>query len=387
MLKLAILTTHPIQYNAPLFVLLSARKNIQIKVFYTWGESVLEKKYDPGFGKTIEWDIPLLQGYEYSFVKNISANPGSGHFRGIDNPSLINDIKAWNADALLVYGWSFKSHLKCLRYFHKKIPVFFRGDSTLLSNNGGVKSFIRKVFLIWVYKNVDKAFYVGTHNKDYYVACGMRSDQLIFAPHAIDNARFMSEDILRNEQAILQRKSLKIKDNAIVFLYAGKLDENKNVGLLIHAFLKCQQNNTHLIIAGNGSEEAYLKTLTKNSTNIHFLPFQNQQQMPVLYRMCNVFVLPSKSETWGLSINEAMVCKRAILASNTCGAAVDLVDDTNGFIFKSNDLNSLIQQINRLVSKEGLATNMGQNSFKKIQHWSYYKVAEVIEMAVLNIEI
>ena len=60
MKKLAIITTHPIQYNAPWFKLLAERKNIIIKVFYTWSQVLNEEKYDPGFGKNIEWDIPLL---------------------------------------------------------------------------------------------------------------------------------------------------------------------------------------------------------------------------------------------------------------------------------------------------------------------------------------
>ena len=113
--RLAIITTHPIQYNAPLFKLIQERGNIQVKVFYTWGEAVLKNKFDPGFGQHISWDIPLLDGYDYSFEKNISTNPGSHHFKGIDNPDLIGNITAWNADAVLVYGWCFKSHLKAIR--------------------------------------------------------------------------------------------------------------------------------------------------------------------------------------------------------------------------------------------------------------------------------
>ena len=101
--KLAIITTHPIQYNAPLFQLLEDRNNIGFKVFYTWGEKVLQEKYDPGFGKNIQWDIPLLDGYEYEFVNNIARHPGTHHFRGINNPSLVDSIKKWKADAVLVY--------------------------------------------------------------------------------------------------------------------------------------------------------------------------------------------------------------------------------------------------------------------------------------------
>ena len=131
-MKIAIVTTHPIQYNAPFFRLLEQEPSITPKVFYTWSQTEYEQKYDPGFGKKIEWDIPLLEGYSYEFVNNKAKHPGSDHFMGIENPLLIKKIQEWKPDMVLVYGWSFKSHLQCLRYFNKKIPVLFRGDSTLL---------------------------------------------------------------------------------------------------------------------------------------------------------------------------------------------------------------------------------------------------------------
>ena len=134
MKKLAIVTTHPIQYNAPVFRLLTERNNVKIKVFYTWGESVLKNKYDPGFGKIIQWDIPLLHGYDYSMVKNTSKDAGSHHFRGIVNPDLNKEIEHWGANAVLIYGWSFKSHLSCMKYFHGKVPVLFRVQQSWISS-------------------------------------------------------------------------------------------------------------------------------------------------------------------------------------------------------------------------------------------------------------
>src|SRR5580698_5332804 len=149
-MRLAIITTHPIQYYSPVFKLLHARNNINIKVFYTWGELSL-KRYDPGFDKKIEWDTPLLDGYPYEWVKNDSKNAGTHHFNGIINPGLTSQVEAWKPDMVLVYGWAFNSHLKAIRYFKNKIPVLFRGDSTLLDEKGGVKSLLKFVFLKWVY--------------------------------------------------------------------------------------------------------------------------------------------------------------------------------------------------------------------------------------------
>src|SRR5476651_75479 len=110
MKKLAIITTHPIQYYAPVFKLLQQRGNIDIKVFYTWGDAAPDK-HDPGFNQAITWDIPLLDGYNYTWVKNTATDPGSHHFNGMVNPGLIDEIKNYDANALLVIGWAYYSHL------------------------------------------------------------------------------------------------------------------------------------------------------------------------------------------------------------------------------------------------------------------------------------
>lgn len=376
--RLAIITTHPIQYNAPLFQLLEKRNHIKIKVFYTWGEKVLQEKYDPGFGKNIQWDIPLLDGYEYEFAKNVAKNPGSDHFKGIDNPSLIGSIKKWNADAVLIYGWSFKSHLKVLRYFHVKIPVFFRGDSTLIGRSNNLKNKLKTIFLKWVYSHVDRALYVGTKNKEYFLENGMKQDQLVFCPHAIDNARFM-EDNEYSKKAAEWKTCLNVPLLSTGFLYAGKIDENKNVRLLLETFIKVPGNN-YLIVAGNGQLENELKNNFSCYQNIYFLPFQNQQVMPVLYRMADVFVLPSKSETWGLGINEAMACERALLVSNSCGAATDLVKEgVNGFTFQSGNAKNLGDKMVALTKQKNDLKKMGEASLQIIKEWNYEKDCMAIE--------
>ena len=99
--KLAIVTTHPIQYNAPLFKLLAERGNIHLKVFYTWSQAS-EKVHDEGFGKEIQWDIPLLAGYEYEFIINTAKKPGNKSFYGIVTPGLIPAIEAYHPDAVLI---------------------------------------------------------------------------------------------------------------------------------------------------------------------------------------------------------------------------------------------------------------------------------------------
>lgn len=385
MKKLAVITTHPIQYNAPWFTLLAERGNVRVKVFYTWGEGVLKKKFDPGFGKVVEWDIPLLEGYEYAWVKNISNNPGSHHFRGIDNPELIQSIEQWGADAVLIFGWAFKSHLKAMRHFKNKIPVLFRGDSTLLDEPSQIslKSLLRLIFLRWVYRHIDVALYVGSANRLYFSKMGVKDSQLVNAPHAVDNKRF-NED--RKEEVQQFRLSLGVSESDIHITYAGKLEPVKNLLFFLKAWMEANSaNNVFCLIVGNGSEEQRLKDFAAASgnTNVLFMDFQNQQAMPVVYQSSEIFCLPSRSETWGLAINEAMAAGCAILASDKCGAAQDLIDPgKNGYIFKSDDEASLVHYLKLMIADREKLKQMGRASQERIRAWNYEAIALAVEETV-----
>jgi glycosyltransferase involved in cell wall biosynthesis len=385
--KLAIITTHPIQYNSPFFKLLTERKVITPKIFYTWGETVLQSKYDPGFGKTITWDIPLLEGYEYEFIKNIAKDKGSHHFYGIINPGLITKIKEWQPDAILVYGWKFQSHLKVIRYFKNKIPVYFRGDSTLLDKENRLRRLFKSVVLKWVYSHVDRAFYTGIHNKEYFLSYGLKEPQLKKGPHAVNNCRFQNKDARYSNDAFNWRKELSIETNSIIFLFAGKLEPKKGIEVLLEAFEKIVKQNTWLIIAGNGKEERYLKSRFKDLPNLCFLDFQNQGTMPVLYQVCDVFVLPSNgpNETWGLSINEAMASGKPVIASDRCGGAIDLIDEgETGYIFKAGDIEELCLKMRNFISNKNEIIKQGCNALKKIQQFSFERFAETLENSLLK---
>jgi glycosyltransferase involved in cell wall biosynthesis len=380
--KLAIITTHPIQYNAPLFEMLSQREIIKIKVFYTWGADVIEDKYDPGFKKNINWDIPLLNGYEYQFVENIAKNPGSHHYNGIINPTLISEIKKWQADGILVFGWKFKSHLKCLKYFSKKLTIIFRGDSTLLDDTQkGIKSIIKDLILRSVYKNVDYCLYVGNANKKYFLKYGVKENHLIFAPHAIDNLRFS----IKKEKSL--REELSLNQNDFVFLFAGKLETKKNPLLLLNSFIELNIPNTYLLFVGNGELELEIKnicSLLEQSirNRILIIDFQNQQRMPLVYKTANVFILPSQGpgETWGLSVNEAMASGVPVIVSDKCGCYCDLIEDyKNGFVFESNNSTSLKSAMKYMAEHIEKSNLMGKNAVTFISNWSYERICTSIE--------
>nr|WP_294794368.1 glycosyltransferase family 4 protein [uncultured Mucilaginibacter sp.] len=379
MKKLAVVTTHPIQYYAPLFKLL--QQQIDLVVFYTWGEQSV-KKHDPGFGKIIEWDADLFDGYNYQWVVNTADNPGSHHFKGIVNPELVQQIDTFKPDALLIFGWAYQSHLKVMRHFKGRVPVWFRGDSTLLDEKSGLKSWLRSLLLKWVYTHVDHAFYVGANNKAYFRKYGLKEQQLSFAPHAIDNNQFAAD---RTTDVAALKQSLGIKQEDLVILFAGKFEEKKDPLLLLTAFLRLNKPDAHLLFTGSGVLQQQLKTAASGNANVHFIDFQNQQYMPVVYQACDLFCLPSRgpAETWGLAVNEAMACGKAILVSNKVGCAIDLVKpDKNGDIFESKNADDLVRALTKLTASKDKLSEYGRRSKTIIASWNFEQIASAIKTRI-----
>jgi len=339
MKRLAILSTHPIQYNAPLFRMLAADDAIDLMVFYS--KQTEEVRFDQDFGREVVWDIPLTDGYAH---QSFGASDKDG------KKQLIASIGQFQPDALLVYGWNFPGHWAVMRYFKGRIPVWFRGDSTLIDPLPMWKKALRKALLNLVYRSVDRAFYVGRANKRYFLWAGMKEFQLTHAPHAVDNAFFMRDDETRKKEALAKRKELGISENATVFLFVGKMEPKKQPLMMGDAFCKIDSNTkSHLIFIGSGELESALKSRFQDHPRIRFVGFQNQQAMPIWYRVGNVVCLPSKGpgETWGLAVNEAMACGCAAIVSDRVGCGEEFQRHCPKIIstFQWNNKNELTEAL------------------------------------------
>jgi glycosyltransferase involved in cell wall biosynthesis len=378
MKKLAVVTTHPIQYTVPWLIRL-AELNIKIKVFYTWEQSEMGNIYDPGFGQHIRWDIPLLEGYEYEFVKNTARRPGDHHFQGIVNPELIGKIEAWAPDGLLVIGWNYHSHLKCLRHFHHKLPIYFRGDSVLLHETIGWRKLFRRLFLTWVYKHVDYALYVGSNNKSYYLRHGLKPGQLVFSPQAIDIGRFAEPDSVYARQAIERKQELGIPADHLTVLYAGKMTTVKNPFFILDLADACRELPVTFVLVGDGHLKEGLLARAAGNPNVHFMNFQNQTIMPAIYRMGDVFIMPSISETWGMAINEAMASGKPAIASEMVGCAADLVlEGKTGIVFRLGDLDKCVRFIREVSANRDLLLAMGANARALVQFFSFSHIVDSV---------
>jgi glycosyltransferase involved in cell wall biosynthesis len=351
--RLAIVLSHATQYYSPWFRWLREKTALNFRVFYL-SDFGLKPAVDEKFGVAFSWDVDLTSGYEWELVPNTAANPDTLRFDGLRNPELADRLRAWRPDAILLYGYNYRSHLKLIAWarFHR-IPLIFRGDSHLLGRER--LPWVKRLLLSILYRQFAAITYVGEANRGYFRGLHVAEQKLFFAPHSVNASHFAPGDPKHRARAAALRAQLDLVPSTQVVLFAGKLTAAKQPDLLLEAFIQLQPPDTVLVFVGDGEELDTLqaRAASRPDVGVHFLPFANQSEMPARYLLADLFVLPSQGhyETWGLAINEAMHMGMPCLVSDQVGCQRDLVTDgVTGWVFKAGQKNHLRAKLNEALS-------------------------------------
>jgi glycosyltransferase involved in cell wall biosynthesis len=335
-MRLAVVLSHPTQYYSPWFRWMRSHTALEFRVFYLWDFGVT-KQHDPNFGKSFEWDVDLLSGYDSEIVPNTAGRPGAEHFFGFRNPGLARRLSDWKPGALLLFGYKWASHMRVIAWASVHgVPLIFRGDSHLMGR--GRPPLHARLALRALYSRFAAFLYVGAANREYFEAFGVPSRKLFPSPHSVNAELFDPGRPGEIEAARALRSRLGIGPEAQVVLFAGKLVAAKQPAELLAAFLKLNTRNAALVFVGDGPERGRLQAQAgaAGAATVHFLPFANQSEMPSRYLLADLFVLPSRGlyETWGLAVNEAMHMGVPCLVSTLVGCQRDLVThDETGWAF------------------------------------------------------
>jgi glycosyltransferase involved in cell wall biosynthesis len=161
-----------------------------------------------------------------------------------------------------------------------------------------------------------------------------------------------------------------------VILYAAKLIRRKHPDHVIRAaaMLRDRGCDATVFMVGSGEMDDELRALVQDLglTNVVFGGFKNQTELPRVYAASDVFVLPSESEQFGLTVNEVMCAGIPVIVSDEVGCVPDLVKDgVNGYSIKAGSLQSLADALEKLLADPERRIEMGRQSLKIISNWSY----------------
>jgi glycosyltransferase involved in cell wall biosynthesis len=301
---------------------------------------------------------------------------------------FIEDVSFWNR---------FRASLQTVRKFKPDVVNFcgyfdnalnlvmlycwLRGIKIIISNDSTEgdhkrvfwKEFIKKSTLQFA----DGFFNYGTKSAEYMLKLGMAANKMLVNRNAVDNdtiARVYAESIPTREQEKAKWGLRKYN-----FIFVGRILPLKNLTRVLEAFHQVNHPDWGLIIVGNGEDEDNLKKYIADNqvSGVTFMLPQPWDSVPRAMALADVLILASYSETWGLVVNEAMICQMPVLVSDKCGSAYDLVKEgQNGYTFSPYSVEELIEKMQLICPKtdEDLK-QMGEKSKEIIQQFSPQNVA------------
>lgn len=382
----AFLTSHPIQYQAPLFRALAARDDLELTVLFC-SDHGARAYHDAGFATTVRWDVPLCEGYRHAFLPNLRHGGGSGSPLGLVNPGIVTALRSGRFRALVVHGWAHVTNwLAFATASAIGLPFFIRGESNGLSERGGVKDLVRQALLRQLFRRAAGVLAIGTLNRRFYERHGVVPGRIGFTPYAVDNAFFReaADTLVPGRESL--RHEYDIPADASVFLFCGKLTPVKRPMDVVEAFARLsEREQAYLIFLGDGPLRTELEARGRalGLRNVRFAGFRNQTELSRFYAMSDVLVLPSAFEPWGLVVNEAMNFGLTVVASDQVGSAVDLVrPGETGRIFPHGDIGALAAAM-RECAGTGMRGRAAVASRAILDRWSVGVTADGIAAAVL----
>ena len=368
MLRVAYLLSHPIQYQSPLLRLLAQQPELELTVLYTSDFSV-RSYHDKGFGAAVQWDVPLLGGYPHEFLPRLLDGQDVSFFRPL-NRGIYRRLWQGQFDVLWIHGYAtLNSWMAMVAAKMLGIPVLLRTDSTLIDHpRGPAKLAVKNLFFRILRRFTYGVLSVGQRNTEYW-RHHLGVDIPVFSiPYAVDNAFFQERCRAASATRERLRQELGLEANRPVLLFASKLLARKCCIDLVDAYLEVvrrlkledgSQPSPYLLIVGEGEQrpqiEARLQQASAEEREGVRLPgFRNQSELPRFYDLCDVFVLPSIHEPWGLVVNEAMNAAKAIVVSDQVGCRPDLVQDgDNGLVYPARNVEALADALATCSSGPG----------------------------------
>jgi glycosyltransferase involved in cell wall biosynthesis len=368
--RVAIVATHPIQYQVPWFRGLAAEDTIDLTVYY--GTLPDRARQGQGFGVAFEWDVPLLEGYRWEQLPNLRRRPRLQGFLASSTPWVAARLWSRRPDAVILTGWNQLTQVEALAASRLlRVPCLLRAESNALRQRPSAKRLAHRLLL----RQFAAMLCIGEANRQFYLDHGVDSGRLFSAPYFVDNAFFQRVFAEHRERAVELRRAWGIAPEATCFCFVGKLEPKKNILGALRAVRHLVQRcpDVHLLVVGDGEQRAEAELYAaREKLPVTFAGFLNQSALPTAYVAADALVLPSDfGETWGLVVNEAMACGLPVIVSDRVGCGPDLVrDGETGFRFHYGQWEQLSARMSHLVEHPEARRQMGKAAEERVRAYT-----------------
>jgi glycosyltransferase involved in cell wall biosynthesis len=383
--------SHPVQYMAPLLRRMAQHPQLDLRVAYCSLKGA-QAAHDRGFNTTVQWDIPLLDGYQWEEI----ANRGSGDesFFGLCNPGLGKLIRREKFDAVLCYlsylcASFWISYLACRRT--ATAFIFGTDASSLIPRSGATwKLHLKKAYWPTLFSLADQVIVPSSPTRDLMLSLKIPEERITLTPYSVDNDWWATQSQQVDRTAV--RASWGATPETAVVLFCAKLQPWKRPLDLLHAVAQARIPRLLLVYAGEGAQRAEIEREAAAlgvAQGIRFLGFVNQSQLPAVYTAADVMVLPSEYEPFAVVVNEASCCGTPVVASDRVGAARDLVAPVDPvLIYPCGNVTCLAQLLSQLLGDRERLHALGSAARQRMVTWSpretVARTVEAVSRAIKN---
>lgn len=327
--RVALLTEIPAPFRIPLFNALAEKVDLSVVFLRARQPS---RRYRRHEGE-VNYDSRVLPGLRL----------GGGSRWIVLNAGVAAATRG--ADVVIAGGWSQPAFWQAAGWSAaRRQPLVLWVESTLRDARPGPGSRLKR-FL----GRRAAAFVVPGRAAAEYVRSIVPAAEIVVAPNAVDAALFASRVPDRERL----RAELRLARPTV--LYVGRLAAEKGVDVLLEAARGLEAD---VVVAGSGPEESPLRALAP--ANVRFLGHVERDELPSWYAAADILCLPSRSEPWGMTLNEGAAAGLPLVATEAVGAAWDLVDEE--LRVPTGDAGALRDVLARLAGDESLRSQAAARS-------------------------
>lgn len=312
---------------------------------------------------------------EYDF-KNFKGIILKGFSTSVDAafcPSVIKYLKKDVYDYIFISNMATPTGIIAIEYLRwKKIDYFLESEGGFAKDGKGFKEKIKKHIMFGA-----KLYFSTTPVGDeYFLMYGATKDKLVKYPFT----SIYEKDILKKapsvEEKMALRHELKMQEEKII-ISVGRFIPLKGFDVLLRAFAGLDNYAGLYIVGGDNPTDEYVQIINElKIKNVHFIPFKLTEELNKYYEASDIFVLPTRSDVWGLVINEAMAKGLPIITTDHCIAGTEMIDG-NGYVIPVDDDKILHIKMKELLLDEDKRNEMSEKSLSRIHEYTFEKMAKV----------
>ena len=370
-IRLAVVVSHPIQHFAPWHREVARLGSVDLRVFFLteWGRD--KSYFDRGFQAPVQWEIPLLDGYDHEFLPSAKNVSSQGFFQ-VDNPDVVAALDGFSPDVVNVFGWGYRSNWRVASWAHRhRVPLLIYCDSNVKAAVKWWKRPLKRVVVSRFYGYVDGAFCVGDNNREFHRSFGVPEERLFNGALPIDRRRLLESVPDKKAARSEVRRQYGIPMDAFVVMFCGKYSARKSPLDLVAAAGAAFKagKSVWALMVGEGEQRANIEHLcaAEGFKNIALTGFVNQSGIGRLFAAADALAVTSLFDPHPLVVTEAASFGLPVIASDLIGCIgpTDTAQpNVNALVYPWGDRDRLKAAIEMLAADKCMYQKFSANSIR-----------------------